>query len=844
MNPLAQRLARTLGVKHAGRLREWLLRIFVLPPEQARPWPRAVVLLVAPLAQLLARALGVRRLDDPREWLLRIFVLPQRLPPPPVRVFEPLLRLLWRAMRRALHIALWPWRWLVRRVSQIDFIAAEERFEDAGDALAGSHRLVRVLLLAASALLFYVTATMPLTHAEQCLFLALMWAVAVVMKQMPGSLPTLALVMLSLLTSARYIWWRVSQTLLLEDPLDYLFGIGLVSAEAYTWLVMILGYFQNAWPLKRKPVPLPADTSSWPTVDVFIPTYNEPLKVVKPTVFAAQGLDWPRDKLNIHILDDGRRAEFREFAREAGVNYVIRNNNAHAKAGNINAALKNTHGEFIAIFDCDHVAVRSFLQTTMGWMLRDPNCAMIQTPHHFFSPDPFEKNLGTFRQVPNEGTLFYGLVQDGNDLWNSTFFCGSCAVIRRAPLEQIGGIAVETVTEDAHTALRLQRLGWNTAYLNLTQAAGLATESLSSHIGQRIRWARGMAQIFRIDNPLFGRGLKLFQRLCYTNAMLHFFHGIPRIVFLTAPLSYLYFQLHVINATAFAIGIYALPHIIMSQVANSRMQGRYRHSFWAEVYESVLAWYIMLPTTLAFFNPKLGKFNVTAKGGLVEQSYFDWTISRPYIALIIANLGGVAIGIGRLLWWNTFEISTVVMNLLWALYNLVMLGTTVGIAEESRQVRQAHRVPMRIPATVVFADGRSVVCRTDDYSTNGLGLQWPAGEPLPAPRTQLQVVLSRGDEEHFFTAMVTGAHGLRLGLRFDGLTLEDERNLVQCTFGRADAWVDWRDPQTQDRPLDSLGEVLLFGLNGYLRLIKRGLAAWSQWRQQAREARTAPREIV
>ncbi len=82
--------------------------------------------------------------------------------------------------------------------------------------------------------------------------------------------------------------------------------------------------------------------------------------------------------------------------------------------------------------------------------------------------------------------------QDGNDLWNATFFCGSCAVLRRTAIEEIEGIAAETVTEDAHTSLRMQIRGWNTAYINIPQAAGLATESLSSHIGQRIRWARGM----------------------------------------------------------------------------------------------------------------------------------------------------------------------------------------------------------------------------------------------------------------------------------------------------------------------------------------------------------------
>jgi cellulose synthase (UDP-forming) len=99
----------------------------------------------------------------------------------------------------------------------------------------------------------------------------------------------------------------------------------------------------------------------------------------------------------------------------------------------------------VVIFDCDHVPTRAFLQMTMGWFIKDPRLAMMQTPHHFFSPDPFERNLGRFRRTPNEGSLFYGLVQDGNDTWDATFFCGSCAVLRRSALDEIGGIAVETI---------------------------------------------------------------------------------------------------------------------------------------------------------------------------------------------------------------------------------------------------------------------------------------------------------------------------------------------------------------------------------------------------------------
>ena len=127
----------------------------------------------------------------------------------------------------------------------------------------------------------------------------------------------------------------------------------------------------------------------WPSVDIFIPSYNEPLAVVRPTVIAALALDWPRDKLKVYILDDGRRDEFRVFAESVGATHVTRTNNFHAKAGNINAALPNTNGELIAIFDCDHIPTRSFLQMSVGWFLADKKLAMVQTPHHFLSPDPF-----------------------------------------------------------------------------------------------------------------------------------------------------------------------------------------------------------------------------------------------------------------------------------------------------------------------------------------------------------------------------------------------------------------------------------------------------------------------
>lgn len=688
--------------------------------------------------------------------------------------------------------------------------------------------LVIAAVLVTSLPLLWLAATIKLTGWQQLAFAVMCFGAAVFTKLLPGRFITQVLIVMSVLASTRYLYWRATETISFDTWLNGLFGTTLFFAELYAWIVLIFGYFQTAWPLERKPVPMDPDTSKWPTVDVLIPTYNEPLKIVRTTVFAAMAMDWPRDKLNVYILDDGTREEFRKFAEEADVGYLTRSVKKHAKAGNLNAAMKRIDGEYVAIFDCDHVPTRTFLQVCMGWFGKDPKLAMVQTPHHFFSPDPFEKNLGTFKKVPNEGELFYGLVQDGNDLWNATFFCGSCAVMKRSALDDVGGVATETVTEDAHTALKMHRKGYSTAYLAVPQAAGFATESLGSHVGQRIRWARGMAQIFRVDNPFLGRGLKFAQRMCYANAMLHFFYGLPRLIFLTAPLAYLLLGSQVIHASAVHIALYALPHLLHANLTNSRMQGEFRHSFWAEVYESVLAWYILRPSMVALINPKFGKFNVTSKGGLNENQFFDWDIAKPYLILMSLSLIGFAAGVFRLFWEESPDVDTIALNLLWTVYNLMMLGASIAVANEARQVRQSHRVQMKMDAALRLENGHSYACSTSDYSDGGVGITTLAPVDV-ALGANVRLALTRGMEEYEFDAKITMNRGMRLGLQFGAMTTQQSIDFVQCTFARADSWVVWGDKRKPDKPWESFKEVARMGLSGF---IVFGVLLRGSWRER------------
>ncbi|WP_321888074.1 UDP-forming cellulose synthase catalytic subunit [Paraburkholderia bannensis] len=680
---------------------------------------------------------------------------------------------------------------------------------------------VRLVVTLAAVALFVSTLTVHLALSQQWVFAILCMGVALLLSRIQGRVLTVSLVALSVFMSMRYLYWRVTQTLDFTSPIDRVFGYLLLAAECYAVLMLLCSYFQTLWPLHRRPAPLPADTSAWPTVDVFIPTYNEPLDVVRQSVLAATLLDWPADKLRVYLLDDGRRPEFRQFCEQAGVEYLTRPDNKHAKAGNLNAALAKTDGEFVAVFDCDHVTTRSFLQICMGWFLKDPKMAMVQTPHVFYSPDPFERNLETFRKVPNEGDLFYGVLQNGNDLWNAAFFCGSCAVLRRSALDEVGGVATESVTEDALTALKMSMKGYNTAYLAIPQAAGLATESLGRHVGQRIRWARGMAEIFRQFNPLLIKGLSVPQRLCYLSAMMHFFFGLPRLVFLITPMAYLFFGAHVFHASALMVLAYAVPHLVISSVGASRIQGRFRHSFWSEVYETVLAWYVVVPALQAVFFPGSKGFNVTSKGGVIRQSFLDWAMARPYIGLLLINLAGFVVGIVGLVrspGWP--EAMSIVFNLVWVIYNVMNLSAAAGVATESRQLRLTPRVQIELPAAVRLADGRQIACHTSDYSQGGLGLLLPEDAPMPQRGERILVSVFRDDYEGKFPAEVQVVRGRTVGVSFPALTIDQERDLMRVTFSRADSWIASWGRYRPDRPLRSLFEVLGVGMRGLKDLFK------------------------
>ncbi|MDE2313189.1 MAG: glycosyltransferase, partial [Elusimicrobia bacterium] len=437
--------------------------------------------------------------------------------------------------------------------------------------------------------------------------------------------------------SLRYLLWRGLYTLNYASDLRLLISVLLLGAEVYGFVSVMLFFMQVLAPKAVKSVPLEGEL---PGVDLFVTIYNEPLEILEQTLIACKALDYPAAKLRVHVLDDGPRAEVGELAASFGFNHLTRENREHAKAGNLNAGLTRTESEFIMILDVDHVPVRSYLRETLGFF-KDPKVAFVQTPHHFYNPDCYQKNLLLEGHVVNEQDLFFQIIQPGKNGANAAIFAGSSAVFRRKALEDIGGFKTDCAIEDMHTGMELHARGWRSVYYNRILSAALSPENFAGYLTQRKRWAKGGVQLFFLDNPLWKKGLSLRQRLYYFSSLLYFFHGWMRLIYLLAPLSFLLASYNPIVASIPMLMWYFIPHYLASHLVFSLLTREYRNPFWSDVYESASSFALSWTAFETLFRPDFLVFHVTPKGLKAAKEKLKWRLVLPHIVLCGLLIAGL-----------------------------------------------------------------------------------------------------------------------------------------------------------------------------------------------------------
>lgn len=415
-----------------------------------------------------------------------------------------------------------------------------------------------------------------------------------------------AIAVAALVMTAVYLVWRTVATV---DLVVWWVSVPLLVLEIHAALGIALFTF-SLWDVDRRPDSDPVTTTS-DRIAVLIPTYNETIEILTPTIAAAVAMHVEHETW---VLDDGDRPEVAALAAELGARYLTRPDHSHAKAGNLNHALEVVKADFIAVLDADHVASPDFLVHTLGYFA-DPRVALVQTPQEFYNTDSFEHQAGRVGEPDrfHEQALFYRVLQPGKNRWGGAFWCGTGAVVRIAALREVGGVATDTITEDIHTTIRLHRRGWRTVYHNEVLARGLAASDAATYQLQRHRWGTGAMQVLRSENPLFVSGLSLPQRLSYAATLLGWFDAWRSLGYLLLPIIVLLTGAVPIKADALTFSLFFGFTFLLQQLALRVLSRGCHRPFLSIIFELVRMTPNML-ATLTLVTRRRATFRVTPKG--------------------------------------------------------------------------------------------------------------------------------------------------------------------------------------------------------------------------------------
>lgn len=572
------------------------------------------------------------------------------------------------------------------------------------------------------------------------------------------------------LVVARYLTWRIVTTVLPADGPWYEIGwIWLCLAvelaalfDAFILYLLFLRTSDRRGEADRHEARLRAALpDSLPSVDVYIPTYNESADILEKTITGALCLDYPN--FNIWVLDDGRRPWLKDFCEAKGVGYITRSDNAHAKAGNINHALTKTDADYVALFDADFIVQRNFLMRTMGFF-NDPTIGIVQVPHTFYNPDPMQANLALRKSLPDDQRFFFEAIMPSRDGWDAAFCCGSNSVTRRAALRSIGdALPTQSITEDMLLTLAMLRKGYVTRYLCEPLAFGLAPESIEAFFIQRSRWARGATQILYLPLGPLGKNLTLMQRLLFlpthwlTQGLSFFFAAVIPLVFLWTGV------LPMVNVTPDGVVEYIVP-MILAMVGGICLFAPKQYFPLAVQVLGTFQSFKLLPSLLATLVRPFGHaFKVTPKGGAARGASYDAQVFWTAAALMGLTAAGVMINLLPE-WRIVSESALIPVAAAWAAYNIVVLFLVCMMSLQDRAKRGEERFALDEPIWIM-ADHPQRLARLKDISLSGAALVDAESEATTC-RVGQQLRLFIG-EVGFVTARVSRRTDALIGVSFD-----------------------------------------------------------------------------
>ena len=453
---------------------------------------------------------------------------------------------------------------------------------------------------------------------------------------------------ISLLLTVVYLVYRLFFTLPNKLDISFVFACIVLLVEivdAFFYFVFTI----NILTVKNTNIKAPKILKKdYPELDIFIATINEDIDLLEKTIISVKKMKYPdKNKIHIYVCDDGNRIELKKICNDYKIGYITRKSNVDAKAGNYNNALKKTKSPYIVVFDADMKPTPDFLLKAVPYLFYDKNVGFVQLPQSFDNPDIFQKRFKLLRYIPLEQTYFYHRIQIARNQNNSVIFCGTNAILSRKALNDIGGFATKTITEDFATGLLLERYGYKGIALPYNEAYGLNVDTVSSLIKQRSRWCRGCIQTYKNYKIIYKSGLNMKQKLDYLSGIYYWFFGIRNLLYLLIPLLYSFFNIKIVQGSFFLFIILFLLQYIIKRFFIDLLEDRKVSSTWNRIYEVILTPVIFLNALLESIGIHKKKFEVTDKKNNNRKTYSYYYLLSVHLLLFILNVIGVYISINK-----------------------------------------------------------------------------------------------------------------------------------------------------------------------------------------------------
>lgn len=582
------------------------------------------------------------------------------------------------------------------------------------------------------------------------------------------------LITVNTVISLVYIIWRITVIPIHHGLISFILGIALYLAE----LLGLVAFFNFQY-LFAKKYKLELKTlddfknNIFPSVDVLICTYNEPLSLLEKTMAASLNLNYPKDKLNIYICDDGHRNELKKLCNKYKINYITREDNEGAKAGNINNALTHIKGNLFAVLDADMIPKKEFLQKTVGYF-SDDNMAFIQTPQVYYNQDIYQYNLG--KNIPNEQDFFMRDIQEARASRDAVLHVGTNAVFRKKYVEEIGGYPTCSITEDMAVGMLLQEKGYSSALINEELVFGLSANTFTELVKQRDRWCRGNLQVLKHFNPLFSKGLNFGQKIAYFDGAVYWFSNLQKIVYIVCPLIYLLTSKLIIDSTIYSLLNVYIPFLVGQHLIFKTFSPKSRSVKWSHYYDTAMAPHLTLSIIKELLCLNI-KFNVTSKEVVLNKKSFQFKIVLPHIILAIISIIAWIVST-KLVIENNMHFGAYLLNILWSIFNFLGALISLKVAYQKPIFRISERIPVNdnIKVKIYNKKNNLIVGKLLDISGKGIGILLNENSTFEVKDTVKINLLN-----HNFSCTICRINKNILGLEFKSIT-PDEMKLIMSIF--------------------------------------------------------------